>query len=40
MNIRELIDRHPAVTRDRRELTFTAQDAPEAGAEAFSRTAS
>ena len=37
MNIRELIDRHPAVTLDRQELTFTAEDAPEAGAEAFSQ---
>jgi len=37
MNIRELIDRHPAVTLDRHELTFTAQDAPEAGVEAFSQ---
>src|SRR5437762_4388608 len=37
MNIRELIEQHPAVTRHRHELTFTAQDAPEAGAEAFSQ---
>jgi hypothetical protein len=37
MNIRELIEQHPAVTRDRHELTFTAWDAPEAGAEAFSQ---
>jgi hypothetical protein len=37
MNIRELIDRHPVVTLDRQELTFTAQHAPEAGAEAFSQ---
>jgi hypothetical protein len=37
MKIRELIEHNPAVTRDRQELTFTARDAPEAGAAAFSQ---
>jgi hypothetical protein len=37
MNIRELVERHPAIVRDRHRLTFTKRDTPADIAEAFSR---
>ena len=37
MNMRELIEKHPALMRDRDELTFTDRDAPDVVANALSQ---